>query len=299
MQGTQTLGEGDTDNMTTEEKKAHDVTVPETGAGPVSNEEEPRDKEAALIAHEELQAKKYQEYKAEVTKYNEMQKKLKEMGEVDTEKLVRQMENAATPAVYHETLKQWNEIQEVYNSSGCVPPPPPAILQVEKPSIELQCHKGYKIGWDEARTWTELIWEDLKKPSSTDGDKITLWTDKIAHYTRCLKMWFSSKHQVFHICAKRGIIEGIDHFVDLFFVKGVEAVKEWKENKTKNNEAVQLWKEKYTTMIKRNKPEYCQAHFAMNSHQITARPDLMGACGPTEGFPNGLYCANRDMPVCD
>lgn len=259
-------------------------------------------KAAAILAHEEQQAKKYKQYKVEVKKYNDMQKKLKEMGSINTGALIEQMENAATPTNYHVALKKWNEIQEVYNSSGCVPPPPPAILHVERPSIELQCHKGYKIGWDEARTWTELIWEDLKKPNSTDGDKLTLWKDKISHYTRCLTMWFSSKHQVFHICAKRGILEGIDHFVELFFVKGIEAVKQWKENKNKSNDAVTVWKEKYNNLVKKKEPEWCQKHYAMNSLQIATRPDLMGACGPTaetDKFPGGLYCANRDMPVCD
>lgn len=287
-------GESDAKGDDTKKAETTEVRIPEP-----KPEEKVNPKELAITKHEEKQVKKYKEYKGELRRYNNMQKRLRKIGNINTEALVKKMENAATPTVYHETLKQWNKIQEVYNSSGCVPPPPPAILQVERPSIELQCHKGYKIGWDEARTWTELIWEDLKKPNSSDSDKLTLWKDKISHYTRCLKMWFSSKHQVFHICAKRGMLEGIDHFVQLYFVKGKKAVETWKKNRDKKDKSVTVWKAKYKRILKKSNPKWCKEHYPMNILSTEGRADLQGACGQQRGFPNGLYCAGRDFPVCD
>jgi len=174
------------------------------------------------------------------------------------------MQTAGDPDTYYQALKKWNEIMDIYQQGGCLPPPPPPIIHEEVPVIELQCHKGYKVGFREAEDWITLVWNDAGRPKTLEVEKIKVWKKKIIHYTRCINQWFESKHSIFHICGKKGLREGITHFTKLYFTEGELAIKEYHEHINDIKTSESYFKASYHKIIKKATPSFCQSKYPLN-----------------------------------
>lgn len=250
---------------------------------------------ASIAGHETAQGQAYSKWKIALDRWDSNQKALKAKKLTNVQDLINQMETAADADTYYQAMNVWKDIMDVYQGEGCLPPPPPAVLHEERPSIERQCHKGYKVGFSEAEAWVKLVWEDADEPSTLEEEKLKAWRDKIKHYTRCLILWFSSKHSVFHICGRKGMEEGIKHFFDLYFVKGEHAVSDFEKYKAKYKQAEGYFQARYADVVKRATPQYCTERFPMNTNVIGTKGEGRQKCGG----PQGLYCSSPQFPVCN
>jgi len=70
------------------------------------------------------------------------------------------MKNSKSIQEYQLAYKDWEEVKKYFEKEGCgpaVPPPPPKTL--EKPKIEDECHKAYKLGWKIGKDIALLVTE--------------------------------------------------------------------------------------------------------------------------------------------
>merc|ERR1712032_1694099 len=133
---------------------------------------------------------------------------------------------------YNKDLKTFDGYQGLMATfkskfKGCMPPPPPTPIKIEKTPVEDACHKGYRVGWKEGKNWASIVTRD--QGSFMDGE----------HKMQCLMDWMKKKSgSIYHICSIRGAKAGYAKWWNLLLSKNKNKLKAYKKLKEDEKEAI-------------------------------------------------------------
>ena len=142
---------------------------------------------------------------------------------------IKKLKAAKTQKEYEEVLKGYQGLMANFKTKfkGCMPPPPPTPIKIEKAPVEDACHKGYRVGWKEGKNWAEIVTRD--QGSFMDGE----------HKMQCLMDWMKKKSgSIYHICSIRGAKAGYAKWWNLLLSKNKNKLKDYKKLKEDEKEAI-------------------------------------------------------------
>jgi hypothetical protein len=95
------------------------------------------------------------------------------------------------------------------------------------------------------------------------------YTHQITHFTRCIRQYFASKHSVFHICGRTGILDATKHYFRVYFYKGNFNIHKTSGNqKAKEKKMFDDIKSKWVKVLGSAQDLQCENKYRIN---ITAK----------------------------
>jgi len=152
-----------------------------------------------------------------------------------------------------------------------------------------------------------MLWENEGKPTliSRDSDRGVEYLRVLEHYTRCLLHWFSEKYSVFHICGKKGMLEGKDTFFTLFFMKSKEERKSYFEKDTNglSKFITKIESKAYLKIVGPIEKSICNKKYKLSTNDNSADfgTDTL-RCGRFKNDKGKMihrYCGELQSPFCN